>query len=183
MIKSDVDIIQECLNGDQLAYKQLYEKYISYCYGMCNRYAVNQSDMKDVVQIIFSQTFQSLKNYDNDKSIFKTWFTRVCINNILSYKKKQKRNFLTQSIDSFNEPVSTYTENHIEENIDKQYILSLIEQMPTNYQLVFNLFIIDGFSHEEISKQLDISIASSRVLLNRARGWVKKNFVNNHLNS
>lgn len=182
MMNTDINIIKDCLNGNQLAYKQLYEKYISYCYGICTRYSVSQSDMKDVVQIIFAQVFKSLKNYDSEKSKFKTWFTHVCINNILSYRKKQRRRAQTQSFDDFTEVDHTYTENYIEENIDKEYILSLLKQMPDNYQVVFNMFIIDGYSHEEISKQLNITTASSRVILNRARGWVKKNFVN-HLNS
>ena len=174
----DIDLINECIKGDQLAFKQLYEKYVSYCYGICIRYAVRQSDTKDVVQIIFSQAFQSLENYDSEKSQFKTWFTHVCINNILSYKKKQSRTFQTQELNQFTEPVIGFSENNIEESIDKKYILSLIKKMPSNYQIVFNLFIIDGYSHEEISQKLDISTASSRVLLNRARGWVKKTFVN-----
>lgn len=180
---TDTTIIKDCLDGNQLAFKKLYEKYISYCYGICTRYAVNKSDMKDMVQVIFSQTFQSLKNFDSDRSQFKTWFTHVCINNILSYKKKQSRQFQTQSFDDFDESNNSYTANYIEENIDRQYILNIIKQMPNKYQIVFNLFIIDGFSHEEISKQLNISIAASRVTLNRARGWVKKTYVNNHLNS
>lgn len=88
----------------------------------------------------------------------------------------------TQNFDDFDEADNRYTENNIEENIDREYILSLLNQMPNNYRIVFNMFVIDGYSHDEISKELNISTASSRVTLNRARGWVKKNFVN-HLNS
>lgn len=181
-MNSDIDIINDCLNGSELAYKQLYNKYIAYCYGICTRYSINRSDLKDVVQIIFSQVFQSLKNYDSEKSKFKTWFTRVCINNLLSYKKKQSNGFQTLHFDDYNESANPYAEDDINDNIDKAYILSLIKQMPENYQIVFNLFIIDGYSHDEISKQLNITTASSRVLLNRARGWVKKELVS-HLNS
>jgi len=183
MMNTDINIIKDCLNGNQLAYKQLYEKYISYCYGICTRYSVPQSDMKDVVQVIFSQVFRSLKNYDSEKSQFKTWLTRICINHISSYKRDKAKRGQTQDFDDFNEEIDKiYNENSVEDNIDKQYILSLLERMPDNYQMVFNMFIIDGYSHEEISKQLNITTASSRVTLNRARGWVKKNFVN-HLNS
>ena len=177
-MKSDTHIISQCLQGDQIAFKQLYNKYKAYCYGMCIRYAINQSDIKDVVQIIFTQTFHSLKNYDHEQSQFKTWFTHVCINNILSYKKKQMKHSLLQDIDVFDESTNLYTEENVEAKIDKEYVLQLLSQMPDNYQIVFNLFIIDGYSHEEIANQLNISIASSRVLLSRARGWVKKNLVN-----
>lgn len=177
-MNEDIEIIQECLNGNQLAYKKLYEKYIAYCYGICNRYTVPSTDMKDVVQIIFTQVFHSLKNYDAQKAAFKTWFTHVCINNILSYKRKAERRKYDQHFDDLNGLENQFSDNPIEENIDKQYILSIIQQMPEKYQLVFNLFVIDGYSHEEIAKELNITSASSRVTLNRARGWVKKTFVN-----
>jgi len=179
--KSDIEIIQDCLNGNQSAYKQLYERYISYCYGICIRYAVNQTDIKDVVQIIFSQAFLSLHNYDSTKSKFKTWFTRVCINNILSYRKKQKNRLPIQDFEDIN-VIDLLNEDSINDNIDREYVLSIIKKMPDKYQIVFNMFVIDGYSHDEISKQLKISIASSRVILNRARGWMKKSFLN-HLNS
>lgn len=175
---SDTALIQDCLAGNQLAYKQLYNKYIAYCYGMCQRYGVNQPDIKDMVQVIFSQTFQSLKNYDPEKAEFKTWFTHVCINNILSYKRKQGKKLPTQELDGFSEYPTGQSDNYITENIDKQHLLSLLKKMPANYQIVFNLFIIEGYSHEEIAEKLNISIASSRVTLNRARKWVKKTFFN-----
>lgn len=181
-MKTDLDIIKECLKGDQRSCKQLYEKYISYCYGICLRYSVQQSELKDMVQVIFSEMFKSLANFDSNKAQFKTWFTRICINNILSDRKKQIRTLQTQSLDALDHLNEQYAESEIEQNIDKEYILSVLKKMPANYQVVFNLFIIDGYSHEEIAEQLDITVASSRVTLNRARNWVKKTFVN-HLTS
>lgn len=168
--------------GNQLAYKQLYEKYVSYCYGICIRYSVSQAEIKDVVQIIFSQVFHSLKNYDSNKASFKTWLTRISINQILSYRRKHLNAFHTQDFDDLAESIPSQTENNIEDSIDREYILSLIKKMPDNYQIVFNLFIIDGYSHKEIAEQLGISIESSRVTVNRARKWLKKNFIA-HLNS
>lgn len=176
---SDIEIIQGCLEGDQRSYKRLYEKYISYAYGICNRYSIHQSDVKDIIQNIFSSVFHSLKNYDKEKSLFKTWFTRICINHILSFKKKQERKIQTQSFDEILEQDRIYgQESKIESSINKEFILEVIRKMPDNYQHVFNLFILDGFSHEEIATKLDITTSSSRVILNRARKWVKKALAN-----
>jgi len=182
MKRPDIDIIKDCLNGNQLAYKHLYERYIAYCYGICIRYSVAQLEMKDVVQIIFAQAFSSLKNFDNNRAKFKTWFTRVCINNILSYKKKQLNAFQIQNINEFDNEFNEGNEDIINDKIDKEYVLLLIQKMPANYQVVFNMFVIDGYSHQEISEQLNISVASSRVMLNRARNWVKKAYLN-HINT
>lgn len=181
-MSNDIEIIKDCLNGNQLAYKQLYEKYISYCYGMCIRYSVSKTEIKDLVQIIFSQVFHSLKNYDADKAIFKTWFTRICINQILSYRRKGSRGLQMQDVEDLEQVSTSFEDNSVESSIDREYILSLIKQMPENYQIVFNLFVIDGFSHKEISEQLNITSQSSRVILNRARGWLKNRFVA-HINS
>ncbi len=112
-MKSDIDIIKDCLEGNQLACKKLYEKYVPYCYGICIRYAVSQSDLKDVVQVIFSQVFQSLKNYDSGKAQFKTWFTRVCVNHILSYKKKLIRSLQTQNFENSYEIDRVYSGNNV----------------------------------------------------------------------
>lgn len=181
-MKTDLDIIKECLKGNERSCKFLYEKYISYCYGICVRYSVQQSELKDVVQVIFTELFKSLDKYDPEKAQFKTWFTRICINNILSNRKKQSRSIQTQDLDAINHLNGHYSENEIEQTIDKEYILSVIKKMPAKYQVVFNLFIIDGYAHEEIAEQLDISVASSRVTLNRARNWVRKTFVNHLTN-
>ena len=177
MMNSDIKIIKDCLEGNQLAYKALYEKYVSYCYGICIRYSINQSDVKDLVQVIFSQVFQALKKYDSEKASFKTWFTRICIHHILSFKRKQNRAIPIQDVQDLEVVEKRYAGNNIEENIDREHILSLLKKMPNNYQIVFNLFIIDGYSHDEIAKELNITTASSRVILNRARSWVKKTFV------
>ena len=147
MKRPDIDVIKDCLKGNQLAYKQLYEQYISYCYGICIRYSVAQSELKDVVQIIFSQAFQSLKNYDSSKSKFKTWFTRVCINNILSYKKKQLSVFQMHNFNDIDNDANHFNEGAVNDKIDKEYILSLMQKTPANYQVVFNMFVIDGYSH------------------------------------
>ncbi|MEM9820680.1 MAG: sigma-70 family RNA polymerase sigma factor [Bacteroidota bacterium] len=179
-MKSDTEIIRACLSGQQKAFKQLYEKYLAYCYGICTRYAVHQSDIKDLIQVVFSQVFQSLKNYNPQQAQFKTWLTRVCINHILSYKKKQTKTAQTLYVADFHESLIHSSDNSIDKQIDRQHILSLIKQMPRNYQIVFNMFIIDGYTHEEIAQRLNISVASSRVTLNRARTWVKKTLVNKH---
>lgn len=176
-MKNDLALIKACLEGNELACKELYQRYISYCYGICIRYFIAKEDIKDVIQIIFSETFRNLHQFDVRKSKFKTWFSRISINQILNWKKKEMRRLQYTSI----EYIEEYTTDNIEANpfhdFDKEQILLLINQMPTKYQLVFNLFVIDGFSHKEISEKLEISIASSRVILSRSRDWIKSHLL------
>ena len=69
----DISLIKDCLKGSQLAYKELYTRYKGYCYTICLRYGVQKEEIKDHLQVIFSETFRNLKKYDGKKVSFKTW--------------------------------------------------------------------------------------------------------------
>lgn len=167
-------ILNQCLLGDEIACKKLYEMFLPYCYGICSRYGVQQTDIKDQIQIIFSSTFKSLKNFDDSKASFKTWFTRICINKIIEQRRKRTGDWNKVE---FNEEELVLQYDHsliLDEEIDRNYILKILGQMPQQYQSVFNLFIIDGFTHKEISNKLNITEGASRVILKRARGWAQQ---------
>ena len=87
---NEIHLIQECLKGNQSAFKAIYENYQGYVYTICIRYGVSVIEVKDSMQIIFMEIFKSIKNYDADKSKFKTWLTRITINQILMQKRKNQ---------------------------------------------------------------------------------------------
>ena len=172
-MKNEAKIINGCLKGKQSAYKDLYELYKDYCFTICIRYGIPQSEVKDALQIIFTQIFASLKKYDSQKSKFKTWLTRVTINQILNQKRKHRISY--QSLDGTNaEVLEIESSITVEASIDYETIQHILSKMPEQYIVVFNLYIIDGYSHKEIAEQLDISEGTSRVLLYRGRKWAMK---------
>jgi len=179
-VKNESKIIRECLKGKQSAYKALYELYKDYCFTICIRYGIPQSEVKDCLQIIFTQIFASLKRYDSKKSKFKTWLSRVTINQILIQKRNQKINYqpLENTKAEILEIDSSIT---VEAAIDYDTIYHILSKMPQQYITVFNLYIIDGYSHKEIAEQLNISEGTSRILLYRGRKWAMKklNFLKN----
>ena len=75
--KTEIELIKECLKGTQSSFKAIYEMYQGYVYTICIRYGVSAIEIKDTMQIIFMEIFKSLKNYDSEKSQFKTWLTRI----------------------------------------------------------------------------------------------------------
>ena len=166
----DLQLIKECLEGKQSSYQAIYERYKGYCYTICIRYGVKSLEVKDVMQIIFMQIFKSLKKYDPQKSQFKTWLTRITINQILMQKRKLR---IVHDVleDERLDTKSTDYNLSIEQKIDKEILYSILSKMPKKYIEVFNLFVIDGYTHPEIAKMLNITKNTSRVLLHRGRHW------------
>ena len=164
-------LITKCIRGDELSCKALYEEYMPYSYGVIIRYGVKNQEIKDYLQIVFSEVFRSLKNYDDSKAGFKTWLTRITVNKILEQRRNNSRGI---ELDSISEKDYALQYNQeIESEIDKEYMFRILSSMPSQFSLVFNMFIIDGYSHKEISEILEISEGSSRILLKRGRDWAK----------
>jgi RNA polymerase sigma-70 factor (ECF subfamily) len=172
---SDQQLIQECLKGAQRSFKVLYEKYQAYVYAICVRHGVSNYEIKDHMQVIFMEIFNSLGRYDATKATLKTWITRITINQILNQKRKRNIDYNMRDlsdmsvIDSgFNIPVDW--------NIDKRELYDLLNKMPAKYITAFNLSVIDGYSHSEIAEQLSIPESTSRVLVHRGRIWAMQQF-------
>lgn len=166
-------LIQECLKGTQSAFKAIYENYKGYVYTICIRYGVSTIEVKDMMQIIFMEIFKSLKKYDANKSRFKTWLTRITINQILMQKRKAKIDYTTLENENIN-LIKNDFEVPIESKMDKEILYETLSKMPSKYITVFNLFIIDGYSHKEIAQSLNINENASRILLHRGRVWAMK---------
>lgn len=173
MKKTEKQLIQECLKGTQSSFKAIYEKYQGYCYTICVRYGVSTYDVKDCMQIIFMEIFKSLKSFDPTKSQFKTWLTRITINQILMQKRKIKIQYEDLDDGKINLLDRSF-EIPVESIMDEKIMHNLLSKMPKQYISIFNLFIIDGYSHQEIALKLDISESTSRVMLHRGRSWAMK---------
>ena len=173
-MQTDIQVIENCLQGDQSAYKALYERYAAYCYGICKRYGIKDADIKDQIQVTFTEAFKSLPRYESEKAGFKTWLSRICIHHILSKKRKYKEKVFIDDISLHENELESFHFQEEYNTIDKEYLLRLLNKMPDKFREVFNLYIIDGYSHKEIAQRLDISESSSRVILNRGRTWAKE---------
>jgi RNA polymerase sigma factor (sigma-70 family) len=123
---SDQQLIQECLKGAQRSFKALYEKYQAYVYTICVRHGVSTIDIKDHMQVIFMEIFNSLDRYDATKAAFKTWITRITINQILHQKRKRNIDYSTGGSDDLNLIDSGFT-IPVDWDIDQQELYALLE--------------------------------------------------------
>lgn len=173
MTKDEKRLIKKCLGGNQNAYKAIYDNYKAYVFTICKRYGVSAIVIKDSMQVIFMEVFKSLEKFDDSKASFKTWLTRITINQILMQKRKLRIQHI--SLDEFpSDVLSTKSQFDVVSKMDFEKLIVLLEEMPDQYSAVFNMYIIDGYSHKEISETLDISLSASKVILHRGRTWAKK---------
>ena len=170
---SDQQLIQECLKGAQRSFKALYEKYQAYVYTICVRHGVSTIDIKDHMQVIFMEIFKSLDRYDATKAAFKTWITRITINQILHQKRKRNIDYSAGGSDDISLIDSGFT-IPVDWDIDQKELYTLLNKMPAKYITAFNLSIIDGYTHSEIAALLSIPESTSRVLVHRGRIWAMK---------
>ena len=166
-------LINECKSNNRLSQKALYLQLLPYLRAVCVRYLYNTNLVKDVLQEAFILIFKNLNKYDSNKGAFHKWAVTITINATLNYNRRMSlRNQDQFEIDLHDIPQIPV----VLQNLSIEASLHLLKKMPSDYFEVFNLFIIDGYDHKEISEMLDINVELSRKRLSRARVWLKEAF-------
>lgn len=163
---SEGKVVAECLKKNKKFYQPFYALFLPYILTIVRRYGIQPSEEADVVQEIFIEVFSSMDNFDEGKGSFKTWMRTVAVHKILNIKRKQK-SWKILDIDEQSEQLGSVEIDL--KTINTAYIMEAIQALPLGYQTVFNLYAIDGYSHKEIGVMLNISEASSRSQLSRAK--------------
>ena len=169
----DHRIIKSCVAQNRGAQKQMYILLLPYLRAISTRYLKDTSYVKDVLQESFVKIFSSIEKYDETKGAIKSWAARIVINCCYNYNERIIGDS-TEEFDTEEHNIVCFPE--LVKDISDHKILSLLKQMPIGYYEVFNLYIIEGYSHEEIANILEINEALSRKRMSRARAWVKKTF-------
>lgn len=169
-----VDIIEACCKNQQAACKQLYEMYKSSLFAICLRYSSNREEAEDWLQDGFISIFKNIKKFDLDKGAFYTWSSKIIINTILMSKRKQNLKFDSINQSDRIEPINASFESNILSNIQYKDLVALIQNLPNGFKTVFNLYVIEGYSHKEIGQLIGISESTSKTQLMRAKQALKK---------
>ena len=162
------ELINDCKNNNRKAQEQLYRLYSGKLFAVCLKYSRNYTEAQDNLQDGFLIIFQKIGQY-SFKGSFDGWLKRVMINNVL----QQYRNQTFLSL--VNEDIAEDCEIELDEDeISLDYLLKIIQELPDRYRLVFNLYVIDGYSHAEIAEMLQINIGTSKSNLARGRMILKE---------
>lgn len=161
-------LINDCKNDNRKAQEQLYRLYSPKLFAVCLKYSRNYAEAQDNLQDGFILIFKKIEQF-SFKGSFEGWLKRVMINHVL----QQYRNQTFLSL--VNEDIADDQEVEIEDDsITMDYLLRIIQELPDRYRLVFNLYVIDGFSHAEIGEMLTITVGTSKSNLARARMILKE---------
>ncbi|MBP6556979.1 MAG: sigma-70 family RNA polymerase sigma factor [Flavobacterium sp.] len=162
------ELINDCKNNNRKAQEQLYRLYSGKLFAVCLKYSRNYTEAQDNLQDGFLIIFEKIGQFAF-KGSFDGWLKRIMINNVL----QQYRNQTFLSL--VNEDIVEDCEVDIDDDtISLEYLLKIIQELPDRYRLVFNLYVIDGYSHAEIAEMLTINIGTSKSNLARARMILKE---------
>lgn len=165
-------LIENCKIDDTKAQSELYKLFSSKLFAICLKYSRNYAEAEDNLQDAFLTIFNKIEQYKN-KGSFEGWLKRITINTALQRYRNEK------VFDIINENTIEDVEIEVEEeNISIDYLLKIIQELPDRYRLVFNLYVLDGYSHKEIANMLNIHIGTSKSNLARARQILKQTIEN-----
>jgi len=161
-------LIENCKINDTKAQSELYKLFSSKLFSVCLKYSRNYAEAEDNLQDAFVTIFKKIGQYKS-KGSFEGWLKRITINTALQCYRTQGVFDIVN--DHLIEDVAITIED--EDNISLDYLLKIIQELPDRYRLVFNLYVMDGYSHQDIAEMLKITTGTSKSNLARARQILK----------
>lgn len=167
--KEEKDLIQACVNKERWAQQVLYESHYGLLMGICLRYANHSDDAMDILHESFIKIFRSVNKYQPGTSLV-AWMRRIVVNTAIDYYRKQTRRRTEDIEQAYG--LSNPDPGPLSQ-LSVQDILACIQKLSPAYRAVFNLYVIEGYSHKEIGKILEITESTSRSNLVKARSKLK----------
>lgn len=166
-------LIEGCKKQKRKYQKALYDRFHALAFNVGLRYAKDNPEAKDIVQNAFIKIFDKIDTYQPQKGAFEGWLTRIVINEALQQYRQNKGYLLNgedsthqmQKIMSSDPPVFDY--------LQAKDVLKLIHKLPIRYRLVFQMAVVEGYSHREIANLLEINESTSRSQLARAKSKLR----------
>jgi RNA polymerase sigma factor (sigma-70 family) len=162
------ECIEGCLKGNPGSQKELFDTLLPYLNAICRRYLNNTSLRQDVLQESFLTIFTRMDQFNPEKGAIHSWSGRIVINNCLKQNASGKRFFEFKQVKH-----EKFIAPEVEGTLCDEDLVNFLRQMPEKFYEVFMLFVVDGFSHDEIAEMLSINVELSRTRLARARAWLQ----------
>ncbi|MEY3051414.1 MAG: hypothetical protein RLY31_1199 [Bacteroidota bacterium] len=167
-------ILDACLRGDRAAQRNFYDHFKGRMFPLCLRYANNRQEAEDILQEGFIKVFRDIHQYRGAGSL-DGWVRKVFLHTALHFLRKQQQLIPTADLEKhayrIGEDQDTETESDHTETA--ALLLRLMHRMPPGFRTVLNLYVLEGYSHQEIAAALDISVGTSKSQLNRAKAHLR----------
>ena len=161
------ELVKQCAKNDRKAQEEIYQLFSGKLFSICLKYSKNKQEAQDNFQDGFITIFNKIGQF-KFKGSFEGWLKRVMVNTILL--KYRQKNVLNLVIEEIPDEVIVDIDD---DEVSLDFLLNLIQELPDRYRMVFNLYVLDGYSHKEISKMLHIAEGTSKSNLARARAILK----------
>jgi len=162
---SEIDLISGCIEGNRRMQEELYRRFSPRMYAVCLRYAGNAEEAEDILQEGFIKIFKKLDSFRSEGS-FEGWVRRIFVNTAIEHFRRKR----------YLSPVTEKEENTIEakftsvlDELAEKDILALVQELSPGYRTVFNMYVVEGYTHKEIADMLGISEGTSKSQLSRAK--------------
>ena len=162
---SESDLIEGCIKGDRKMQYELYERYAPKMYGVCLRYAANNEEAEDILQEGFIKVFKKIGSFRSEGS-FEGWIRRIFVNTAIEQFRKK----------TYLQPITEQEESTIEgkylsvlDSLAEKDIIELVQQLSPGYRTVFNMYVVEGYTHKQIAEAMGISEGTSKSQLSRAK--------------
>ena len=175
-IYSDSDLIEGCLQGNRKMQHELYKRFAPKMYGVCLRYASNSEEAEDILQEGFIKVFNKIGSFRREGS-FEGWIRRIFVNTAIEQFRKKV----------YLQPITEVEEDTVEgkylsvlDRLSEKDIIQLVQQLSPGYRTVFNMYVVEGYTHRQIAELLGISEGTSKSQLSRAK-LILQDLVKTHL--
>jgi len=168
---SDQQIIEGCANHERKAQQVLYDKYSRFLLGVCLRYAVDKAEAEDILQDSFLKIFASVKDFSGTGS-FIGWMRKIAVNTAITHYHKNLKYRYHVDIEEY---VSTETgvTSFEEDFFTSEELYKVLNELPTGYRMVFNLYAVEGYKHKEIAEILGVDTNTSKSQYSRAKAAIR----------
>ncbi|MCG8330614.1 MAG: RNA polymerase sigma factor [Chitinophagales bacterium] len=150
-------LIEACKKEDRRAQKLLYDRYSPVMVGVCRRYVKSREDAEDVLVEAFFKVLTNIRQFKGNGS-FEGWIRRIVVNEALMFLRRKHNFKMTVEISNIDIKATA----KVVDELAAQDILNLLDQLPTGYRTIFNLYVLEGYKHREIAEMLGISINTSK---------------------
>jgi RNA polymerase sigma factor (sigma-70 family) len=163
--KMELELIQGCINNDRLAQKRMYERYYGKMMGVCMRYANSKDEACEMLNMGFFKVFKTIGGFKTENGNLEGWIYRIMVNTAIDYLRKE----LKHQHSDIEKTVYAEDSSNVIADLTAEQILSLVNKLTPAYRTVFNLYVVEGYSHKEIGELLGINEGTSKSNLAKAR--------------
>ncbi len=169
---TEAELVAGCQKGDPFYQRALYERYHRLMFGVCLRYTDNRDDAQDILQEGFIRVFKHIHTFRGTGS-FEGWVRRIMVHTSIEHYRRNSRYFMVD----VKEASDVKLDADAMSALSRDEILGLVQELPSGYRTVFNLYAIEGYSHQEIADTLGISTGTSKSQLSRAKRLLQEKLI------